>query len=73
MTLGLGTGSTVRFALVRLAERIRGEGLSIRGVPTSSTPSARRASSASRSSVSGRSGDCDLTIDGADEIDPPSR
>ena len=35
MTVGLGTGSTVYFTLVRLAERIREEGLQIRGVPTS--------------------------------------
>ena len=35
MTVGLGTGSTVYFTLVRLAERIESEGLSIRGVPTS--------------------------------------
>ena len=35
MTLGLGTGSTVWFALVAIAERIREEGLVVRGVPTS--------------------------------------
>ena len=35
MTLGLGTGSTVFFVLERLAERIRDEGLEVRGVPTS--------------------------------------
>ena len=34
-SIGLGTGSTVWFALVRLAERIRDEGLAVRGVPTS--------------------------------------
>ena len=33
--VGLGTGSTVAFALERLAERIRDERLSICGVPTS--------------------------------------
>ena len=35
MVLGLGTGSTVYFTLLRLAERIRDEGLKLRGVPTS--------------------------------------
>ena len=35
MTVGLGTGSTVFFTLERLAERIRAEKLSVRGVPTS--------------------------------------
>ena len=34
-TVGLGTGSTVWFTLVRLAERIQSEGLEIVGVPTS--------------------------------------
>lgn len=34
MTIGLGTGSTVHFALERLAVRVR-EGLHIKGVPTS--------------------------------------
>ena len=33
--VGLGTGSTVWFTLVRLAERIQSEGLEIVGVPTS--------------------------------------
>jgi ribose 5-phosphate isomerase A len=33
--LGLGTGSTVWFALLRLAERVRHVGLVVRGVPTS--------------------------------------
>ena len=33
--VGLGTGSTVWFTLVRLAERIRSEGLEVVGVPTS--------------------------------------
>ena len=33
--VGLGTGSTVFFTLERLGERIRDEGLEIRGLPTS--------------------------------------
>jgi len=70
MTVGLGTGSTVWFTLVRLAERVRAEGLSIRGVPTSvdTEEKARRlglvlASLAEVEAI-------DLTIDGADEVDP---
>ena len=35
MTLGLGTGSTVHFTLLALGERIRADGLRVRGVPTS--------------------------------------
>jgi len=35
MVLGLGTGSTTYHFMVRLAERIEVEGLSVAGVPTS--------------------------------------
>jgi ribose 5-phosphate isomerase A len=70
MTLGLGTGSTVHFALVRLGERIRGEGLSIRGVPTS-LDTDRKARELGIPLVGlGEVRRIDLTIDGADEIDP---
>lgn len=70
MTVGLGTGSTVYYTLVRLAERIETESLVIRGVPTSvdTEHKARElgiplVELADVSSI-------DLTIDGADEIDP---
>ena len=69
MTLGLGTGSTVFFVLEALADRVKG-GLQIRGVPTS----------LDTQRVAGEFGiplitldealQLDLTIDGADEIDP---
>ena len=36
MTIGLGSGSTFLFVLDRLAERIREQGLQVRGTPTSS-------------------------------------
>ena len=70
MTLGLGTGSTVFFTLERIAERIREEGLQLRGVPTS-LDTERKARDfgiplVSLAEVEG----IDLTIDGADEIDP---
>jgi ribose 5-phosphate isomerase A len=69
MVVGLGTGSTVHFALLRLAERMRAEGLRIRGVPTS-IDTERKAGElgiplAGLESVER----IDLTIDGADEID----
>ena len=69
MVLGLGTGSTVQFALERIARRI-GEGLRVQGIPTS-----RRTEAASRElgipllSLD-RVSEIDLTIDGADEVDP---
>jgi ribose 5-phosphate isomerase A len=69
MTLGLGTGSTVRFALERLAERIREEGLSIRGVPTSEDTHARALELGIPLVGLDEVGELDLAIDGADEID----
>src|ERR1700730_744182 len=69
MRLGLGTGSTVRAAVERWAERVRG-GLRIIAVPTSE--STRR--DAERLGVPLTSLEetpaLDLTVDGADEIAP---
>ncbi len=69
MTLGLGTGSTVYFSLVRLAERIRDERLVVRGVPTSlDTETKARAMGIPLATLDEVTA-LDLTIDGADEID----
>ena len=69
MTLGLGTGSTVHFTLLAIAERIAAERIAVRGVPTSlDTESKARALGIEV--VGLESVDAiDLTIDGADEID----
>ncbi len=70
MTVGLGTGSTVYFTLVQLAERIQSESLAIRGVPTS-VDTERKARELEIPLVElADIGSIDLTIDGADEIDP---
>jgi len=69
MVVGLGTGSTAFFALEAIAERIAA-GLHVLGVPTSE----RTAALANRLGIplttfaSHRT--IDLTIDGADEVDP---
>ncbi|HYW05998.1 MAG TPA: ribose-5-phosphate isomerase RpiA [Longimicrobium sp.] len=71
MVVGLGTGSTVRHLLDVIAERRGGgEWSGIRGIPTSEETAARAErlgipllSLADHPSV-------DLTIDGADEVDP---
>jgi ribose 5-phosphate isomerase A len=69
MTLGLGTGSTVWFSLLRLAERIREEGLEVRGVPTS-LDTQRKSEQLGIPLVDlSAVRRIDLTIDGADEID----
>src|SRR5689334_24108163 len=73
MTLGLGTGSTVHFALLALGERIRAEGLRLRGVPTS-LDTARKAREWGIPLVElDEVESLDLAIDGADEIDPQFR
>lgn len=73
MTLGLGTGSTTEHFLRRLGERIREERLRVRGVCTSKATE----ESAARHGIPVVSlenvTEIDLTIDGADEIDPAFR
>ena len=70
MTLGLGTGSTVWFALERLAERIRKEGLTVRGVPTSVDTEDKARTLGIPLATLDEIERIDLTIDGADEVDP---
>lgn len=70
MVVGLGTGSTVHFVLERLAERIKSERLALRGVPTS-LETERKARALGIPLVAlDEVESLDLTIDGADEIDP---
>ncbi|WP_457630862.1 ribose-5-phosphate isomerase RpiA [Oceanithermus sp.] len=70
MTLGLGTGSTARWVVLLLGEKLRSGGLErIRAVPTSSqTEELARAQGIELVEL-GPEG-VDLAIDGADEIDP---
>lgn len=69
MCLGLGSGSTAAVMLELLGQRVR-EGLCVRGVPTSETSRALAEREGipiiGFDQVSG----LDLTIDGADEVDP---
>ena len=68
-TVGLGTGSTTRFAIEGLARRV-GEGLKITGVPTS-LETERMARGLGITVVQLNDVDrIDVTIDGADEVDP---
>jgi ribose 5-phosphate isomerase A len=70
MKLGLGTGSTAAFMVAALGERIRNEGLKVTCVATST----RTTDQARQVGVPVVSLDdakwLDLTIDGADEVDP---
>jgi len=68
MIVGLGTGSTVKFALSKLGGLVR-DGLSVQCIPTSEA-TARQASEEGIPLIDfSQATAIDLTIDGADEID----
>jgi ribose 5-phosphate isomerase A len=69
MVVGLGTGSTVYWTLQRLGERVR-EGLRIRGISTSRRTEELALALGIPLTSFGDIGELDLTVDGADEIDP---
>lgn len=71
MTVGIGTGSTAAFFITALGERMRDEGLRIRGaVPTSRASEALAIQAGIPLLPLGESSRPDITIDGADEIGP---
>lgn len=73
MKLGLGTGSTAKHFVDLLAERVKNEKLNVIGVPTSEATRAQAASLGIPLSTLDETPALDLTIDGADEIDPQLR
>ncbi|MCT2900060.1 ribose-5-phosphate isomerase RpiA [Lentilactobacillus buchneri] len=68
MTVGLGTGSTVKFMVDALGERVKYEHLSIVGVPTSERTREQANSLGIKTKGLDEIDHIDLTIDGADEI-----
>lgn len=71
MVLGLGTGSTIRFFLDLLGERVRAGDLStVVGVPTSRRTAGIARGHGIRISRLRAQPRLDLTVDGADEVDP---
>ncbi len=72
MVVGLGTGSTVLYAMEKISEKIR-DGMKITGVPTSYQAALRaRALGIPISSLDDYQV-IDLCIDGADQVDPALR
>jgi ribose 5-phosphate isomerase A len=69
MKLGLGTGSTARHFVELLGMRVR-DGLDVVGVPTSETTRADAIRCGIRLTTLDDIDRLDLTVDGADEIDP---
>lgn len=70
MKIGLGTGSTAAWFLRLLADRIRQERLGVVGVPTSIQTGRMAERLGIRMTTLDEAGWLDLTVDGADEIDP---
>lgn len=74
MTVGLGTGSTVRHLLDVIAERrAAGAWRDVVGVPTSLDTERRATALGIPLATLAERGRMDLTIDGADEVDPDLR
>ncbi|MEF8832446.1 MAG: ribose-5-phosphate isomerase RpiA [Candidatus Thermoplasmatota archaeon] len=70
MVVGLGTGSTAKYAIEKIGERKKEEDLDIVAIPTS-LETENRAKRAGIDIVElDRADKIDLTIDGADEVDP---
>jgi len=69
MIVGLGTGSTAYWFIKKLAERAAG-GLRVTGVATSVQTAGLAESLGIRVVDADEVGEVDLTVDGADEIDP---
>ena len=67
--VGLGTGSTIYYALLKLGERVR-NGLDIIGIPTSKQTAEIAVQQGISLSTLGEHPVIDLTIDGADEVNP---
>jgi ribose 5-phosphate isomerase A len=69
MKLGLGTGSTARHFVELLGEKVRA-GLNVVGVPTSETTAADARRCGVPITTLDEIDRLDLTVDGADEVDP---
>lgn len=70
MKLGLGTGSTASIMVEVLAERVKAEGLTLRCAATSKATADLAESLGLRIETLDQIGWLDMTIDGADEVDP---
>jgi len=69
MVLGLGSGSTITFAVEALGRRVREEGLKVTGVPTSVRTEQQATALGIKLTDLGAVSFLDLAIDGADEVE----
>ncbi len=70
MVVGMGTGSTAAYFVKALGKRVREEGLSIRGIPTSTATRDLALAEGIPLVALDEVEAIDLTVDGADEIGP---
>lgn len=70
MVLGIGTGSTVKYFIERLAERIKEESLEVVAVPTSIASERLAKGLGIKLANLSEHPVIDLDVDGADEVDP---
>jgi ribose 5-phosphate isomerase A len=70
MVVGLGTGSTAKFAISAIGRRMAQEGLRIVGIPTSEATAQQARSEKIPLTTFAEHTQIDLTIDGADEVLP---
>jgi len=70
--VGLGTGSTAAYFIQLLGEEVK-RGLKIRGIPTSDRSREQAASLGIPLTTLDESQQIDVTVDGADEVDPQLR
>ncbi len=70
MVLGLGTGSTAKFAIEKIGQRVKKERLCVKGIPTSIETKKRAEEAGIELTDLDEAHKIDLTIDGADEVDP---
>ena len=68
--VGLGSGSTAEIFIVELGKRVRDEGLEIIGIPTSKKSEAIGREAGIPISSLDENSTLDITVDGADEVDP---
>ena len=69
MVVGLGTGSTAKYLVIALGEKVRA-GMQLRAVPTSQETSTLAAQSGITLIDSDNRWEIDVAIDGADQVDP---
>lgn len=67
--LGLGTGSTMKYFLTALGQRVQ-QGLQVRGVPTSQATAAYARQQGIPLLNNEECWDIDVAVDGADQVDP---